>query len=159
MRIAAGLFAALALALYYAGEAPAADDEKTVCCPRCRAHCVHTVEPETVTKPAWEVERKWICVPRVRFPWEPCDKPYCAWLRKVKVLKEVEYECRECRHKWKAVCESPSCLPQREAAPEPLPPAVPQTGNRPLLRPLFAPYDAPPAETGLLAPALVPGER
>ena len=75
-------------------------------CPRCDHVCKLTVEKDNETHHCWEVEWKPICIPRVKFPWEPCCKTKCAKLKYVRTLKKVEYKCPTCKYTWNAV---PKC--------------------------------------------------
>jgi hypothetical protein len=130
------------------------DGECQTYCPRCNVVCVPSHEIEKEKKTAFEVRCKWICVPKIRFPWEPCCKPKCAWVRKVKVLEKIEYECPKCKYKWTAVCKCPSCpsgrcphlhgLPQQTPETDPPPPPVDMQGKQASFdepsRPLLPPF-------------------
>lgn len=152
------ILACSTLLLLAASPAAAAEDGKCqTCCPRCNVVCVPSREIEKEKKTAYDVSCKWICVPKIHFPWEPCCKPKGAWLRKVKVLEKIEYECPHCNYKWTAKCLSPPCpsggpsgacpavqeqhVP--DADPPPPPPVVTegrQTSYDPPSRPLPAPF-------------------
>ena len=99
-----------------------------VFCPHCGGNCYPTVTKETETKSCWDVESKTICIPRVRFPWEPggcgkgcggkgggkdgkacgkygcgdvcCPAPKCGRTKCVNVLMKYEYECTVCKYSW-----------------------------------------------------------
>ncbi|MCA9219890.1 MAG: hypothetical protein KDA71_06150 [Planctomycetales bacterium] len=73
-------------------------------CPNCRCYCKLTVEKEKEKNYCWNVECKPICVPKVRFPWESCCKPKCAYVKHVNVLVKEEYECEHCKYKWEPIC-------------------------------------------------------
>jgi hypothetical protein len=119
-------------------------DDADCCCPRCQVRCVPSREIEQRERTAYDVECKWICVPKIRFPWEPCCQPQCAWVRKVKVLKKTEYECPHCKYKWTAVCDCPACQggpcaagqAEPQTHPLPAPPAQSEAASRRLFPPL-----------------------
>ncbi|MEQ8790610.1 MAG: hypothetical protein RIC55_30210 [Pirellulaceae bacterium] len=144
--------------------APASSAQAEECqckthCPRCNVICVPSREIENETKTEFDVSCKWICVPKVRFPWEPCCQPKCAWVRKVKELEKIEYECPHCKYKWTAMCKCGSCLscpsgqctqthggppPMVDPDAPPLPPTIAPEGRQTSFdepsRPLLAPF-------------------
>lgn len=124
MKLKIEVVAALAFLLPLSG---ARAEDANCCCPRCHVVCVPSREIEQQKHTAFDVECKWICVPKIRFPWESCCEPKCAWVRKAKTLKKVEYECPHCKYTWTAVCECPSC--QSGACP---PGACPSQGHQSL---------------------------
>jgi hypothetical protein len=145
---------AVLVALLLLANVRAEDGECQTYCPRCNVVCVPSQEIEKEKKTAFDVSCKWICVPKIHFPWEPCCKPKCAWVRKVKVLEKIEYECPKCKYKWTAVCNCPSCptgrcphsygSPQQTPAIDPPPPPVDVEGKQASFdepsRPLLPPY-------------------
>jgi hypothetical protein len=84
-------------------------------CPQCHQACQHKICVPTPTtlkdeKSCWCIETKEICIPHIRWPWQPCcEPPKCGRVRTVKVLKKVEYECEKCGYKWeiKSACCAP----------------------------------------------------
>ena len=103
-------------------------------CPRCNVVCCPSTEIEKEKKTAFDVECKWICVPRVRFPWESCCQPQCAWVRKIHVLKKIEYQCEKCKYKWTATCacNGSSWATGEGTAQDPIgPPPVPKVTAAP----------------------------
>ena len=86
-------------------------------CPDCgNALCVPSFEPVKEKKHCWQVECKKICIPHIRLPWQSCcELPKCGWVRNVKVLKKVEYECEKCGCKWDVKClDCPPASPCRD---------------------------------------------
>lgn len=106
--------------------------EKGCCdCPDC-GHKVCIAKPTTtkVSKTVYSVEKKDVCIPRFRFPWQiksgcngsncdaSCDSqggecgcaPRCGRVRTVKVLKKKKIECEKCGYKWEiTTVESTPC--------------------------------------------------
>lgn len=83
-------------------------------CPHC-SHPCKICEPQPTTdkekKHCWCVELKEVCIPHIRWPWQPCcEPPKCGRVRTVKVLKKVEYECEKCGYKWEIKCLG--CCPE-----------------------------------------------
>ena len=84
-------------------------------CPHCQTQCTPKIcEPTPSTdkekKHCWCIETKEVCIPHIRFPWQPCcEPPKCGRVRTVKTLKKVEYECEKCGYKWEIKCAS--CSP------------------------------------------------
>lgn len=75
------------------------------CCPDC-GHKICQPEPITTKekKHCWEIECKDICIPAIKWWWEPCcTPPKCGQVKTIKVLKKVEYECEKCGYKWKVI--------------------------------------------------------
>ncbi|MFG0334769.1 MAG: hypothetical protein ACF8TS_15550 [Maioricimonas sp. JB049] len=59
-----------------------------------RLVCQPTVTAEPREEECWEVECEYVCIPPVRFPWQPCGTPGgCGKIRRVRKLKKVKYEC------------------------------------------------------------------
>jgi hypothetical protein len=83
-------------------------------CPKC-GHKVCCPEPtvEKVKDHYFTFECKDICVPRVSGPCKPCcTPPKCGFVRTVKVLKKVEFECEKCGYEWKVHHACESCRPR-----------------------------------------------
>ena len=84
-------------------------------CPQCNQPCkCKLCEPTPTTekdkKHCWCIETKDVCIPHIRWPWQPCcEPPKCGRVRTVKVLKKVEYECEKCGYKWEIKCAG--CCP------------------------------------------------
>lgn len=99
------LLAALAMVLATAGWG-VADHCGPRGCPECGCKtCVPTPETKKVKKHCWEVDCKDVCIPKFKWPWEPCcSEPRCGRVRSVKVLIKKEYECEECGYKWTVQC-------------------------------------------------------
>ena len=77
-------------------------------CPNCHAVCCRLkVENDEVDEHCWNVECKYICVPRVVFPWQKsCCDPCVnngACVKKIKVLKKEKYTCPTCKYSWTPV--------------------------------------------------------
>lgn len=77
--------------------------------------CQPTVTAEPAKKSCWDVECEYVCIPPVRFPWQPCGTPGgCGKIRCVKKLKKVSYECgTDYTWEWdvRAVCPPGICKP------------------------------------------------
>lgn len=99
-------------------------------CPECGAKvCVAKPVTKSVKKTVYSVEKKDICIPRFRFPWQmkkgcggacdangcdsSCDSagcgngcndcgcpPKCGRVKTVKVLKKKSIECKKCGYEW-----------------------------------------------------------
>jgi len=80
-------------------------------CPECgTAVCLPSIGVVKEKHHRWEVECKQICVPHIRWPWQPCcELPKCGHVKNVKVLKRIEYECEKCGCKWDVKCDG--CCP------------------------------------------------
>lgn len=96
-------------------------------CGKCNGSCFLKVEPSTKEKSCFKVEAKQICIPRVRFPWQPKDKckgcdgcdrggcctNHCGRVKTVLVLKKHKYECPACKYTWEVAscgaCDNTSC--------------------------------------------------
>lgn len=74
-------------------------------CPKCNNKvCQPSPEMKKEKKVAYNFDCKDICIPGIRWPWQPCcDEPNCGKVRTVKVLKKFEYECEHCGTKWSVV--------------------------------------------------------
>ncbi|MCO6459211.1 MAG: hypothetical protein J5I93_28210, partial [Pirellulaceae bacterium] len=75
-------------------------------CPQCQHVCKFEFDKDTVDKHCWKVKIEPVCVPPIKWPWEPCCSPprKCAKVRYVKKLVKHEYECEVCKCKWTPVC-------------------------------------------------------
>jgi len=112
-------------------------------CPHCGEACYPTVTKGTVTKHCFDTESKPICIPKVRFPWEPggkgkgaCATPKCGRTKYVNVLIKHEYECSVCKYSWDPAgfkdsskndakyLDAPAAESDNEEPAVPLPPAV-----------------------------------
>ena len=81
------------------------------CCPECHAICVPTPEQQTEKKHCWQVECRAVCIPAIKWPWQPCcEEPKCGKVRTVKVLKKVEYQCEHCGYKWEVRSAGCQCI-------------------------------------------------
>ena len=97
-----------AAALAFTAQAAVAGDR--CCCPGCgKVVCVATCEPHAVDKYCYVVDRKHICIPRFRWPWQMCCRPKCSQVRTVNVLRKVDYECEHCGWVWKVMCVGKPC--------------------------------------------------
>lgn len=73
-------------------------------CPKCQHKvCEPSPEVKKEKKTCYDFECKDICIPGIRWPWQPCCEPSCGKVRTVKVLKKFEYECEHCGTKWSIV--------------------------------------------------------
>jgi len=100
-----------------------AGDFRCLHCPKCNERCELKITKEKEKHTGWEVEAKKICIPPVRFPWQPmpkasgCADPSCCdagcgkscgkscghscgHVRTVCVLKKKSYECPKCKYTW-----------------------------------------------------------
>ena len=75
-------------------------------CPDCgNAACVPSLKTVKEKKHCWCIECEPVCIPHIRWPWQSsCELPKCGYVKNVKVLKKVEYECEKCGCKWDAKC-------------------------------------------------------
>ena len=94
-------------------------------CPECGTKvCVAKPVTKTEKKTVFSVEKKDVCIPKVRFPWQvkrnnacgngSCDSscdgagngcgagcaPMCGRVRTIKVLKKKSIECKKCGYEW-----------------------------------------------------------
>lgn len=96
-------------------------------CPECGAKvCIAKPVTKKVKKTVFAVEKKDICIPKIRFPWQikknqcgagsccqsGCDSqgacgsadcgcaPKCGRVKTVKVLKKKSIECEKCGYEW-----------------------------------------------------------
>ncbi len=115
-----------------------AGDFRCLHCPHCNEKCELKVTKEKEKKTAWDVECKRICIPPVRFPWQPmpkacgcadggcadvgccdsgcgksCAHNKCGHVKTVRVLKKESYECPKCKYTWspadKGCCAGGGC--------------------------------------------------
>ncbi len=92
--------AALAALLLAGYRVQAGDCCHRHCCPQCKT-CVAIPEIVKEKKHKWDVECKDICVPHIKWWWQPCcEPPRCGRVKTIKVLKKHEYECEHCGYKW-----------------------------------------------------------
>lgn len=114
-------------------------------CPHCGNVCYPKVSDGKKKKHCWKVEKKTICIPKVRFPWEKdcgdaccdesCPQPKCGRTKCVKVLMKHEYECHVCKYSWNpAPCGCEQGKEGGDAAPQArsrdLPPSPPRDARR-----------------------------
>ena len=93
-------------------------------CGKCNGTCYLKVEKTTKEKSCFKVETKQICIPKVRFPWQPkvdcdsCDSAgnctsRCGRVKTILVLKKHKYECPDCKYTWEVAssgaCDSGNC--------------------------------------------------
>lgn len=124
-------FILLAGALALMAEKTIAQNDGCCDCPECgRKVCTGKVEMKKVKKTLFSVEKKDICIPKIRFPWQirrdncgtqcdsSCDangncgicQPLCGRVKTVKVLKKRSIECDKCGYKWEiTTVESTPC--------------------------------------------------
>ena len=136
----------IAILAMLAGKAVA---QKDGCCdcPECgHKVCVVKAENKKVKKTVFAVEKKDICIPRFRFPWQPkpnvcgpqcdsncdssagcgCASGRCGRVRTVKVLKKKSIECDKCGYKWEVMtvasqpCGGKGCAGKGQAVSETL---------------------------------------
>lgn len=99
-------------------------------CPRCKHICKLSVDKEEVDKYCWKIKVEPICIPRIKWPWEPCcAPPKCAKVKYIHVLEKHEYECEKCKYEWTpelipcrchgggGACTGIGCAPSYGAAP------------------------------------------
>ena len=83
------------------------------CCqPECgpyKATCCPEWVPEKEDHYCWQVERDFVCIPPVKFPWQSCCDLKCGRIRKIHKLKIYEYECDVCKFKWNLKKFYPCC--------------------------------------------------
>ncbi len=104
MRIALALLAA-ALAISPATEAVAGNTPTARCHVCGQKVCYPETKVEKETRHCWEVERKEICIPAIRFPWMKCGPLHCGRVRTVNVLVAKDYESEKCVYEWKILCD------------------------------------------------------
>lgn len=105
MRIAVALLA-VALFAYPTNGGTAGEKAPSLSCHSCgRKVCCPEVKPAKETRHCWEVEKKDVCIPAVRFPWMDCGQFRCGRVRKVNVLVEKDYEVDTCKYDWKILCK------------------------------------------------------
>ncbi|MCR9116900.1 MAG: hypothetical protein NXI22_08105 [bacterium] len=110
-------------------------------CPHCQEACYASVSVENEKKHCWNIECKTVCIPRVTFPWQQCQKDCCdacpqpakcGRVRTVRVLVKHEYECPKCKYKWSvpetncctdASCSAGGCSVPACTAPDAIAPA------------------------------------
>lgn len=63
------------------------------CAPGFKKECVFEPHCEPKMKKCWEFEKKDICIPRVRFPWQCCDTPPKCRVKTVCVPKPSSKQC------------------------------------------------------------------
>ncbi len=81
----------------------AAIDQFGGCCCLCgRPSCGVEVKEGKIKRHFWNVERKPICIPAVRFPWQKCGELHCGRVRAVRVMAIEEYDVPVCEYNWKA---------------------------------------------------------
>jgi len=114
--------------------------------------CDKTCSPEWVTekisKSCFYTERKEICIPAVRFPWDKCCTPKCGKVITIKLLKKRKYKCEQCKVKWNIFGRGNSCTdcaPTSTPIFDPIQP-TPVPGTQPVVPPTFPPAPAPAAE-------------
>lgn len=93
----------LASSAAVASEPCASGCAKLYCPPVCgpeSATCHPEYKEETIKESCWQVERDFVCIPPVRFPWMCCDDLPCPRIRQVNKLKAHKYERTECRFGW-----------------------------------------------------------
>ena len=93
-------------------------------CGKCNGTCYLKVEKTTKEKSCFKVETKQICIPKVRFPWQPkvdcdsCDSAgncatRCGRVKTILVLKKHKYECPDCKYTWEVAssgaCDDANC--------------------------------------------------
>lgn len=128
--------ACLALVLSITSLASAAAPECQFGCHalECR-QCCPKVGTETEKKKCWEVERKEICIPPVRFPWTRCGQLGCGRVRAISVLVRKEAGTVErCKYEWKvegcAPCTTAEGAASVKVTPHPVPvPPVPAAAD------------------------------
>jgi hypothetical protein len=104
MRIAFALLIG-ALLIHPANDCTAAENSPSPCCHACgRKVCYPEVKVKKVTRQCWEIERKEICIPAIRFPWMDCNQFHHGRVRVVKVFVPKEYEIEKCDYNWKILC-------------------------------------------------------
>jgi len=94
------------------------------CCPPVcepyKATCHPCWEHETEDDYCWQVEKDYVCIPPVKFPWQKCCELGCPRIRKINTLKIYEFERDFCRFKWNLKkyypCCDQDCVPHAEAA-------------------------------------------
>lgn len=113
------------------------------CCPKCKTPCVLKVEEGTEEKHCWNIEKKTVCIPRVRFSWQwpfqkkkcsdcsascsdqnCCTPPKLGRSRVVNTLVKHTYECPVCKYSWEprkcatcTTCTSGCCADASSAQP------------------------------------------
>ncbi|TWT62566.1 hypothetical protein [Rubinisphaera italica] len=91
------------------------------CCPQpCdpyKATCNGCWEQDKEEHYCWQVEKDFVCIPPVRFPWQKCCDLGCPRIRKVSKLKIYKYDCDVCKFKWNLkkfypCCDQEGCIPE-----------------------------------------------
>ena len=78
-----------------------AKSPRGICCPDCgSAVCQPRLEQKREKKSTFDVECKEVCVPKFRWPWQMCRPPQCGYVKMVRVLRKVDYECTKCGYSW-----------------------------------------------------------
>lgn len=99
------IFSTTLLALFVVGCVASisvwAGDRTCNSCPKCQYKvCEPSPEVKQEKKTTYDFECKEICIPGIRWPWQPCCEPSCGKVRTVKVLKKYEQVCEKCGTKW-----------------------------------------------------------